>query len=78
MPQDKKFDIDEFNAIQRAKLVDAINWVHSGDIMDDLVDLLTNMRLWAQYKGLDFYEALDKSYRHYLNERQGLNKKNGP
>ncbi len=36
-----------------------------------LVDLLADLRHWADAKGFDFFAALDTSYLHYLREKKG-------
>lgn len=36
----------------------------------NMVDLLTDLRHWADMKDLDFYACLDTSYAHYLAEKQ--------
>lgn len=47
---------------------------HYGDVVDgdeqtDLVDLLTNLRHFADAHNCDFHGAVDWSYRHYLEEK---------
>jgi hypothetical protein len=40
------------------------------DDYENLTDLLANLRHWSDAHGVDFYAALDMSYRHYLAETQ--------
>jgi len=40
------------------------------DYESGLVDVLTNLRHFADRYLIDFHEQLDRSYRHYLAERE--------
>lgn len=60
---------------RRLRDLAALIWINSGEPEDDLVDMLTDLRLWAEYKGVNFYKALNKSYQHYLEQRKGPDKK---
>ena len=40
------------------------------DYETGLVDVLTNLRHYAERYNIEFHEQLDRSYEHYLHERE--------
>lgn len=46
-----------------------VNFEHGEEAV---VDLLTNLRHYADAHSVDFFAALDTSYQHYLAEKKGV------
>lgn len=58
-------------AARAAQAIGGINEYAGNDEQTKMTDLLTDLRHMADWKGVNFYEALEMSYQHYLAERRG-------